>query len=64
MWTGGRLQYDQHMETCWFETSRDFLTVYQADIEKMRDEMKQVGMSESALSNKLDPDFSADASRS
>jgi len=52
------------METCWFETSRDFLTVYQADIEKMRDEMKQVGMSESALSNKLDPDFSADASRS
>jgi len=42
MWTGGRLQYDQHMETCWFETSRDFLTVYQADIQKMRDEMKQM----------------------
>eukprot|EP00656_Telonema_subtile_P003154 TRINITY_DN11443_c0_g1_i3.p1 TRINITY_DN11443_c0_g1~~TRINITY_DN11443_c0_g1_i3.p1 ORF type:complete len:575 (+),score=113.21 TRINITY_DN11443_c0_g1_i3:119-1843(+) len=42
LWTGGRLQYDQHMEQCWFENSSDFLTSYQAEMGKLRAEVQQM----------------------
>ena len=44
MWSGGRLQYDQHIEQCWFEKSRDFLTKYTEEMDKLRDEMHVVNL--------------------
>jgi hypothetical protein len=41
-WAGGRLQLEEHVQDCWFEKSKDFMNVYQEEMNRIRTEMAEV----------------------